>query len=154
MAYSYQPRDPRAKLREIVTKYVASMRVAGRAPNRGVVFGEAPLSSSPPVQGWLVGDRRPGTGDARYLVLADGDVWRAKKDAAGADGVPSPALDAAVTAWLAQPDDDLVTLLARSLSDARMGGSGWLEEGVGVECVAERRRMQHGHGGPDRRRDG
>ena len=25
------------------------------------------------------------------------------------------------------PDDDLITLLARSLGDARLGGAGWLE---------------------------
>lgn len=31
MGYSYRPRDPRAKLREVVARYVQSMRVAGRA---------------------------------------------------------------------------------------------------------------------------
>jgi hypothetical protein len=45
-----------------------------------------------------------------------------------------------------------VTLLARSLADARMGGSGWLAtEGQGVERVADRRTGHHTHQGPERR---
>ena len=36
----YRPRDPRAKLREVAANWTLSMRVAGRAPNCGVVFGE------------------------------------------------------------------------------------------------------------------
>ena len=56
--------------------------------------------------------------------MDDGDVWRAR---AGA----SPALDSAVAAWLAAPDDDLVMLLARALGDARLGGAGWLEAAGG-----------------------
>ena len=97
------------------------MRVAGRAPNCGVVFGEgSPPADGPEARGWLVGDRRPGAAGDRYLIMDDGDVWRAR---AGA----SPALDSAVTAWLAAPDDDLVMLLARALGDARLGGAGWLE---------------------------
>ena len=116
MEYKYQPRDPRAKLREVTTKWTTSMRVAGRAPNCGVVFGEgSPSAEGPEALGWLVGDRRPGAAGDRYLIMDDGDVWRAR---AGA----SPALDSAVAAWLAAPDDDLVMLLARALGDARLGG--------------------------------
>jgi hypothetical protein len=148
VAYSYQPRDPRGKLREVTTRWTASMRVAGRAPNRGVVFGDEPTSrSEPQAQGWLVDDRRPGAAGGRYLVMDDGDVWRAPAPGA------SPALDAAVTAWLAEPNDDIVTILARALSDARLGGSGWLEPADGVESVDDRRAEGRPHDGPDRRGD-
>ncbi len=147
MEYSYRPKDPRGKLREVVTKWTASMKVAGRAPNRGVVFGEdGSPGQEPQAQGWLVDDRRPGASGDSYLLMDDGDVWRA-----GRGGGPSPALDAAVDAWLAEPNDDLVMLLARSLSDARMGGTGWLHDGGGIERVSERRRARQPHDGPDRR---
>ena len=147
MAYDYRPRDPRGKLREIVTKYVSSMRVAGHAPNRGVVFGEdGGAAAAPQTHGWLVNDHRPGVAGERYLLFDDGDVWRAKK------GQASPALDAAVDAWLAEPSDDLITLLARSLGDARLGGSGWLEDGDGVEHVDDRRQTQRPHDNQERRR--
>ena len=146
MAYGYQPRDPRAKLREIVTKYLSSMRVAGHTPAKGVVFGEDRQAGSPHTYGWLVDDRRPGVDESKFLLFDDGDVWRAKT-APGA----SPALDAAVEAWMNEPSDDLVMLLARSLQDARMGGGGWLDAGEGVERVDDRRRQQRPHGGRDRR---
>jgi hypothetical protein len=141
VAYDYKPRDPRGKLREVTTRWTASMRVAGRAPNRAVEFG----ADSPQAQGWLVDDRRPGAHGDRYLVMEDGDVWRA----AGAGA--SPALDAAVAAWLAEPNDDLISILARSLSDARLGGSGWLETADGVERVDDRRQDRKPHEGPERR---
>jgi hypothetical protein len=147
VAYAYQPRDPRAKLREVAAKWTASMRVTGRQPNCGVVFGEdMPPTGEPPARGWLVGDRRPGADGDRYLIMDDGDVWRAR---AGA----SPALDAAVTAWLAAPDDDLVMLLARALGDARLGGAGWLETTGGVERVDDRRQEPRTHDGEERRGD-
>ena len=146
MAYEYRPRDPRGKLREVTTKWTANMRVAGHAPNRGVVFGDRPApATEPQAHGWLVGDRRSGAVGDRYLIMDDGDVWRA--GGAGA----SPALDAAVTAWLSEPNDDLVMLLARALSDARMGGSGWLEVADGVERVVDRRQGRLQHDGPERR---
>ena len=78
--------------------------------------------------------------------MEDGDVWRARAGEAG-----SPALSAAVAAWLEEPNDDLVMLLARSLGDARLGGSGWLEADDDVECVADRRLERRGHEGPERR---
>lgn len=149
MAYSYQPKDPRGKLREVVTRYVSSMRVAGHAPNRGVLFGEdVTADAAPPTQGWLVDDRRPGATGDRYLLLEDGDVWLD-----GERRGSSPALDAAVSAWLAAPNDDLVSLLARSLSDARLGGRGWLEDGDGVARVEDRRQGRDAHQGPERRRN-
>ena len=145
MAYSYQPRDPRAKLREVTTRWTTSMRVAGRAPNCAVVFGQdMPPGVEPQARAWLVGDRRTGTEGDRYVILDDGDVWRARPGA-------SPALDAAVAAWLAEPNDDLVTLLARSLSDARLGGAGWLEMAGAVTRVDDRRQEPRAHEGPDRR---
>ena len=147
MEYSYHPKDPRGKLREVVTRYTASMRTAGRAPNRGVVFGDGDSPEAlPQAQGWLLDDRRPGAEGDRYLLTEDGDVWRAVQP----EGA-SAALDAAVAAWLAEPNDDLVTILARSLSDARLGGTGWLEDGDGVEHVADRRTARASHDGPDRR---
>jgi hypothetical protein len=148
VAYNYQPRDPRGKLREVTTKWTASMRVAGRAPNRDIAFGEnGSPGRTPQAQGWLVGDRRPGAAGDRYLIMDDGDVWRASREGA------SPALDAAVAAWLAAPEDDLISILARALSDARLGGNGWLEAADGIERVGDRRLERKPHGGPDRRGD-
>jgi hypothetical protein len=146
VAYKYQPKDPRGKLREVTTRWTASMRVAGRAPNRAVVFSrDSPPGRVPQARGWLVGDRRPGATGERYLIMDDGDVWRTTGTGA------SSALGAAVAAWLAEPNDDLVTILARSLGDARIGGSGWLEAAEDVECVADRRLERRGHEGPERR---
>ena len=140
---TYRPRDPQGKLREVVTNWTLSMRVAGRAPNCGVVFDhDAPPHQGPRAVAWLVGDRRPQTQGDRYLIMDDGDVWRARTDSS-ADG-SSPA-------WMTEPDDDLVTLLARSLGDARIGGAGWLELAGGAERVDDRRREQLGHAGPERR---
>jgi hypothetical protein len=121
------------------------MKVAGRGPNCAVVFGrDMPPGAEPKARAWLVGDRRRGAEGDRYVILDDGDVWRARPGA-------SPALDAAVAAWLAEPNDDLITLLARSLSDARLGGGGWMEPAGDVTCVDDRRREPQVHDGPDRR---
>lgn len=149
MAYDYRPKDPRGKLREVVTKYLSNMRIAGRAPNRGVIFDVDAADSPPPqTSGWLLADQRPGARGDNYLLLDDGDVWRAPAERSGA----SPALDAAVEAWLAEPDDDLVTLLARSLADARLGGSGYLADaGAPVQRVADRRAAHQPRSGPERR---
>jgi hypothetical protein len=145
VAYTYRPRDPRGKLREVTTRWTANMRVAGRAPNCTVAFGgDMPPDDGPQPRGWLVDDRRPGAAGDRYLIMEDGDVWCAR---AGA----SPALDAAVAAWLSEPNDDLVTLLARALGDARLGGAGWLEATGGPERVEDRRCEPSPHNGPERR---
>ena len=139
----YRPRDPRGKLREVTTNWTLSMRIAGRAPNCGVVFGrEAPLHSGPQARGWLVGDRRPEAQGDRYVIMDDGDVWRARA---------TPAQEQAPASWMTEPDDDLVSLLARSLGDARLGGAGWLELAGRAECVEDRRSEQAGHQGPERR---
>jgi hypothetical protein len=135
MSYAYQPRDPRAKLREVVAKWVSAMRVAGRAPNRDVAFVGLSAEPEPRARGFLVDDRRPDAAGSRYLVLEDGDVLRAPE-----------------AHWLPEPDDQFVTLLAKALADARMGGSGWLADGDGdVEQVPDRRGEQLSHQGPERR---
>jgi hypothetical protein len=135
MSYSYRPRDPRAKLREVAGKWVSAMRVAGRSPNRVVVFGQATAAPPAHARGFLVDDRRPEAGGSRYLVLEDGDVLRAPD-----------------ARWLPEPDDQFVMLLAKALADARMGGSGWLADGDGaVEAVPDRRGEALPHQGPERR---
>lgn len=134
--YSYRPKDPRAKLREVVAKYVQSMRLAGRIPNIGVVFGEAADDGGrAQARGYLVEDHRTGR---RYILLEDGDVL----------------CDPPREAWLGGPDDELVTLLAKSLADARFGGTGWLadvESGADLESVPDRRQGFRPHEGPERR---
>lgn len=139
----YRPRDPRGKLREVATNWTLSMRIAGRAPNCGVVFGGDDLPyAGAQARGWLVGDRRPETRGDRYLVLDDGDVWRARA---------SEAPEEKRASWLSEPDDDLITLLARSLGDARLGGAGWLELPDAAEHVEDRRHERQAHPGPERR---
>ena len=134
MSYSYQPRDPRAKLRKVAVKWVAAMRVTGHAPNRGIVF-DGDSAAAPHVHGFLVDDRRPQTSGEQYLVLEDGDVLRAPEET-----------------WLAEPNDDVVALFAKALADARMGGSGWLAEGGDeLERVPDRRGDRRPHEGPERR---
>jgi hypothetical protein len=151
VSYSYQPKDPKAKLREVVSKYVSAMRVTGRVPNCSVFFGgSAAEASAPHTHGFLVLDRRPEACGARYLFLEDGDVLHAPGES-----------------WLEETNDELVTLLARSLADARMGGSGWLADGDEprkpeesqeardarevVEKVPDRRSATRPHQGPERR---
>ncbi len=139
----YRPRDPRGKLREVAANWTLSMRVAGRAPNCGVVFGEnGSAHSEPQAHAWLVGDRRPETRGDRYLIMDDGDVWRARS---------TPSSQETPACWMTTPDDDLITLLARSLGDARLGGAGWLELAARAEQVHDRRQDRQTHSGPERR---
>jgi len=134
VSYSYQPRDPRSKLREVAAKWVSAMRVTGHAPNRGVVFA-GDSATAPHTHGFLVDDRRSQASAERYLILEDGDVLRAPEET-----------------WLAEPNDELVTLFAKALGDARMGGSGWLADGGdGLERVPDRREGPRHHDGPERR---
>ena len=139
----YRPRDPRGKLREVATNWTLSMRIAGRAPNCGVVFGETGSPhTGPQARAWLVGDRRPETRGDRYVILDDGDVWRARS---------TPSSEGTSTSWMTAPDDDLVSLLARSLGDARLGGAGWLELVGRAEQVPDRRHERQTPPGPERR---
>ena len=136
VSYSYQPRDPRAKLREVAAKWVSAMRITGHVPNRGIVFdGDSSAGTSLHLYGLLVDDRRPHASGEQYLVLEDGDVLRAPEET-----------------WLAEPNDELVTLFAKTLADARMGGSGWLADGGDeLERVPDRRAERRAHEGPERR---
>lgn len=136
VSYSYKPRDPRAKLREVAVKWVSAMRVTGHAPNRGIVFdADSSSASAPDVHGFLVDDRRPQASAQRYLVLEDGDVLRAPEET-----------------WLAEPNDELVTLFSKALADARVGGSGWLADGDdALARVPDRRAERRSHEGPERR---
>ena len=63
MSDAYRPRDPRAKLREVAGKWVSAMRVAGRAPNRGIVFGQMQTAPEP--------------AQAAGLALTPSVIWRA-----------------------------------------------------------------------------
>lgn len=147
MPYEYRPRDPRGKLREVVRNYLRTLRTYGRGPNRGVVFGDVDVATTPPqTTGWLLSDRRPGR-TGTYLLLADGDVYRVE-EVPGA----TPELGGDADAWFEAPTDDLVTLLARSLADVRAGGDGWLASGEGVIRARDRRREQRPYDGPERRR--
>ena len=77
---SYQPRDPRAKLRE-VTSQVDGWRCASPGARRTAASSSATTRHGPdrPAgHGWLVGDRRPADAGDRYLIMDDGDVWRAR----------------------------------------------------------------------------
>ena len=69
-------------------------------------------------------------------------MWRARAAEVPEGSTPS---------WMTEPDDDLVTLLARSLGDARLGGAGWLELVGRAERVEDRRRERRAPSGPERR---
>lgn len=124
MSCSYQPRDPRAELREVAARWVSAIRVIGDGPNRGIVFGgDACAEAASHARVLLVDDQRPQASGQRYPVLEDGDVLRAPQEK-----------------WLGEPNDELETLFAEVLADARMGGSGWLADGGDeLERVPDRR---------------
>ena len=151
MSYEYQPKFPKAKLHEIVSKYIAVMLSLGKGPNCSIAFaGSDGQVSATDTRGWLLKDSRPGSSGNRFVLLADGDVWyetSAAPNAAAADGDKI---------WLEGPHDDLVTLLARSQANVRMGGDGFfeLEEHVqlgGPYVVGDRRAEQQPYPGPERR---
>ena len=148
MSYSYQPKFPQAKLREIVTKYEAVMQTLGMAPNCSIAFVGADWSVSPAhVRGWLLKDPSPQADGQRCVLLPDGDVWREVEPPVSAGQDPN---DQCI--WLNGPDDDLVTLLARSQANVRTGGNGFVEAEEHVELdphlVTDRRREQHPRQGP------
>ena len=151
MAYEYQPKFPRQKLREVVIKFLEAMRSIRCEPNCGVAFSAAGQAvPDPRVRGWLLKDTRPGSTGTRYVLLDDGDVWREVEQ-------PPVASDAALggRVWLEGPDDDLVTLLARSQANARLGLDAFFEREEEVELpikvVADRRAGQKPFDGPERR---
>lgn len=152
MGYEYHPKFPRAKLHEVVTHYIASMRQLRREPNCSVAFRERGTVRDAGIRGWLLRDPRPESGMNRYLLLEDGDVWRESE----APGAAPGSSERGEFRWLEGPDDDLVTLLAQSLGNVHMAGDGFLEEKEAValypHVVDDRRREQQPHQGPERRR--
>jgi hypothetical protein len=154
LAYEYQPKFPRQKLREVVMKYLEAMRSIRYEPNCGVAFSaDGQAVADPRVRGWLLKDTRPGGAGSRYVLLEDGDVWREVEQPQAAPGAgPGERV------WLEGPDDDLVTLLARSQANARLGLDAYLEREEEVELlikvVADRRAEQKPFDGPERRSKG
>ena len=147
MAYEYQPKFPRRKLHEIVTRYVSRMQVMGRAPNCGVVFDDGRSSGDrPDTLGWLLDAEQVIGSPDRFLLLHDGDVWHEAAVAAS---------DSASAGWLPGPTDDLAVVLAKSLCSAQFGGTGYLtqQEPAGdPRVVPDRREAFRPHQGPERRR--
>jgi hypothetical protein len=150
VTYSYQPKFPKTKLREIVVKYIGVMETLGKAANCSVAFvGSDGTAGEARVRGWLLSDTRPETPASRYVILPDGDTWREVASPQQAD------LPEGARVWLNGPDDDLVTLLARSQANARMGGNGFLDDEAALELgayqVTDRREQQQPYQGPERR---
>ena len=145
MTYEYHPKYPRQKLREIVQKYLQQLAMLRRDTNCDVSFAQdGEGSEAPTARGWLL--EAPGGGVAeRYLLMRDGDVWREAP----------PPLNQEPPTWLGEPDDDICTLLAKSLANARLGGTGFLaDEDHGAVVVADRRSGQMTFQGPERRTPG
>jgi hypothetical protein len=148
MDTAYRPRDPKAKLQEIVTRHLGVLRTMRLTPNCDVSFvGADGRVGDTAVRGWLLRDPQ-ATVPRRYLLLDDGDVWREAEQPA-ADGEQGERV------WLNGPDDDFVALLARSQASARMERNGLLEEETRVlldpHLVSDRRTEARCHGGPERR---
>ncbi len=144
MTYEYRPKFPRQKLREIVQKYLQQLAMLRREPNCDVAFTQDATASGPPTaRGWLLETPAANGSPERYLLMRDGDVWRE---------APPPAGQEPPT-WLGEPDDDIVSLLAKSLANARLGGNGFLaEEAAGTVVVADRRTGQMTFQGAERRK--
>lgn len=149
MSYMYKLKDPRGKLRAIVLDYLKKMRALGRAANRSVTFADGVTGAGPDTHGWLLEDPRSPGVRHRYLLLEDGDVWY---ESLG----PSSGEPAEARQWLEEPNDDLATLLPKSLLDAQIGGTGFMvDEEAGSDgplVVGDRRRSQQPFEGLDRRR--
>lgn len=147
MDVGYQPKYPRTKLKEIVRKHLAALRLVGLQPNCAVVFDDA-SAQGPELHGWLIEDPRQRPATVRYLLLEDGDVWR-EVEAPPEDGGAGERL------WLSGPDDDLVTLLILAHNDAQRGGTACLVPAERVDLaqrtVADRRAASETFIGPERR---
>ena len=77
MGYSYQPKFPKAKLHETVTKYRSVMATLGKARNCSGAFVGADGSPGPArVPRWLPRHPRHEADGNRCALLANGDVWR------------------------------------------------------------------------------
>ncbi len=145
MTYEYHPKYPRQKLREIVQKYLQQLAILRRDTNCDVSFTQDGSPGEPTARGWLLATTAPDGSPTRYLLMRDGDVWRE---------APPPAGQEPPT-WLGEPDDDIVSLLAKSLANARLGGQGFLvEEDQSAIVAADRRTGQLTFQGPERRTTG
>ena len=147
MSNGYQPKFPKQKLCEIVTKFITNVMNLGKEPNCTVAFcRDGVIENKEEVRGWLLDNRGPEGIPLRHLLLADGDAWREVEAKAGSG----------TREWLQGPDDDLVMLLARSLASARTMGDGCLADEEHVELhphkVDDRRRKARPEAGEDRRR--
>ena len=154
MTNGYAPKFPRKKLREIVTTYIDAIEALGREPNARVVFDrEGVLEGAMKPRGWLLNSLTDEPGSCRHLLLPDGDVWREAV-------TPAPEGTGAESTreWLSGPDDDLVVLMARSLSSARAEGHGFLAGPEDVELdphvVDDRRSERRSSEGAEQRGDG
>jgi hypothetical protein len=136
----------REKLRRQVRRYVTQLRELGRDHNRTVVFEGYDLPA------WLIDDPDHETLCRRWLVLADGDVWRETVY----DDFDGATLARNEYTWLVTPNDSLDSLLERTLADVHAGGDGLLLDAgpdAPVYWVRDRRRIQRSHGGQERRRN-
>jgi hypothetical protein len=133
MPSSYQPRDPRGKLHEVTSQWMAKVRLHGQEPNREVMFGADGESTEQTraARGFLLSGVELANG---FLVLEDGDVLSID------DG-----------SWLNAPTDDLVSALGRSITDAMYRRQGLFAAGREVEWVPDRRAAHEAFAGPERR---
>jgi hypothetical protein len=142
MAYNYEFKYPRKKLREIVSRYLVQMHTMGRSPNCGVFFEERTFGG-PDLRGWLLTHREGDGPEDHYVLLEDGDVWLV--EGAGNDEGRG---------WLTTPTDHLAVLLAQSLKSARMGGDGLLLAADVAACqvvVEDRRETMRAFMGREKR---
>jgi hypothetical protein len=142
VSFAYQPKYSKARLRDIVTRYIGVMRTLGHQPNCSVAFDVGGEHYGPSqVRGWLLKDTRPDNAGSRYVLLEDGDVWR---EVEATKSLPDEAEGLRV--WLNCPDDGLVTLLMRSQASARLNGDPFFESEEHVdliERVVADRRLEH-----------
>jgi hypothetical protein len=145
VSYEYHPKYPRQKLREVVQKYLKQLAILRRETNCDVSFTVDGRPGTPTARGWLLEAAAAEGSTQRYLLMQDGDVWREAPPPAGKEP----------RTWLGEPDDDIVTLLAKSLANARLGGTGFLAvEEQNSMVVADRRTGQMTFQGPERRKPG
>ena len=151
MENKYQPKYPRAKLREITTKHITVLRTLGLTPNCTVAFvGADGTGGACQTGAWLLKDPQSPAGGRRYILLSDGDVWREVEAPASAPG--SPVVSASGSAG---PTTTSSPCSSRAQTNARLGGSGFLEDEecvlLDAHVVADRREEQQPHQGPERR---
>ena len=152
MSYEYAPNFPKKKLHQIVTTYIDAIEALGREPNARVAFyRDGVPEGAVRVRGWLLNSLTDEPGSCRHLLLPDGDVWREAVTPATEGSAAESTRE-----WLSGPDDDLVVLMARSLSNARSKGHGFLAGPEDVELdphVVDDRRTERRSSEDAKRRD-